>query len=119
MPLVIASRAKQSFFVRDEECLGEILGHSDFDGYPFAAGDQIVFENGTTAQIENVPGDQFHIWPEGSPTTMNAILYTCRALGADLPAGAADDWSFDRLFEAFARMPEPRRRLFRCRWTRT
>ncbi len=51
MPLVIASRAKRSFFVNHEESLVEILGHSDFDGYPFSVGDQIVLEDGTTSRI--------------------------------------------------------------------
>ena len=118
MPLVIATRAKQSFYVADEESLSEILGHSDFDGYPFSIDDQIAFENGTTARIEYEPGHQFHVWSEIIPTTVREVLKTCRALGADLPPGATDDWSFEQLFGALVHMPEPRRQMFRGKWIR-
>lgn len=118
MPAIIARRARQVFFIKNEECLGEILGHGDFDGYPFSVGDRIVFEDGTTARIEPEPKHRFHIWSEGVPTTVREILDACRAVGADLPPGASDDWSLDRFLDALARLPKPRRPLFRQRWIR-
>ena len=118
MPAVISRKAKQMFYFRKDEFLGEILGHSNFDGYPFTLEDQVVFENGTTARIIRESGQQFHVWSECTCTTVRGILDACHKLEVDIPEGASETWSFEQLFEALAHLPEPRWRLFRTRWTR-
>lgn len=63
MPLVIPESGAVKY-VRSEEVLGEILGHSHFDGEDWAIGDRLIFEDGTEARIKQEPGEQFHVWDE-------------------------------------------------------
>ena len=118
MPAVISKKAKQLFYFQEDDILGEIFGHSNFDGYPFSLEDPVVFEDGTTARIIRESGQQFYVWSECTSTAIGEVLGICRVLEVDIPEGASATWSFEQFFEALAGLPEPRRRLFRTRWTR-
>jgi hypothetical protein len=54
MPLVI-NKSGAVYNVRNEAVLGEVLGHSNFDGEDWAIGDRIIFEDGTEARFIRVP----------------------------------------------------------------
>ena len=72
MPLVI-SQTGDVQFVPNDEILGEILGHSDFDGEPWAAGDRIIFEDGTESTIVREPGEDFHVWSNPVPADLASV----------------------------------------------
>jgi hypothetical protein len=74
MPLVISNKAKRVFAIRNEEVLGEILGHRDFDGEDWAIGDVIVFEDGDCALIELSDDGQFHVWSARTAGDLSAVL---------------------------------------------
>src|SRR3954469_23412808 len=78
MPLVIP-KSGNAQYVRNEEVLGEILGHSNFDGEDWAIGDLIVFEDGTGAAIEKQ--QQFHVWSEPKPVELREVLRAVRSYG--------------------------------------
>ena len=72
MPLVIPmSGAVQ--YVRSEEVLAEILGHSNFDGEDWAIGDRIIFEDGTESRIKQEPGEQFYVWDDPTPAKLEDV----------------------------------------------
>lgn len=90
MPLVI-TQSGAVYLVSTEEVLAELLGHSKFDGEPWAVGDRLIFEDGTESRIRAEPGERFHTW--GEPT------------GADLDevrraAGVSDARDWEALFAA-------------------
>jgi hypothetical protein len=100
MPLVISRKAKQVFLIRNEEWLGEILGHSDFDGEDWTIGDEIVFEDGMTAEIVKLPGEKFHDWSEPMPGNLSVLLARIESLSAPkgLLIASVEDWKqlFDK-----------------------
>jgi hypothetical protein len=53
--------------------LGEILGHSNFDGEDWAMGDRIIFEDGTEARIKQEAGEQFHVWDDPTPADFEEV----------------------------------------------
>ena len=91
MPLVI-SKAGDVQYVKYEETLAEILGHSNFDGEDWAIGDRIIFENGTESRIKQEPGEQFYVWENPTPAAFEEVK---RAVGV----ADASDWA--GLFETF------------------
>lgn len=91
MPLVIP-KAGAIQYVRSEEVLAEILGHSNFDGEDWAIGDRLVFEDGTEARIKLELGVQFHVWDDPIPADFDEVK---RAVG--LPK--ATNWA--ALFSTF------------------
>jgi hypothetical protein len=93
MPLVIPRKARSARYVRSEEALAEILGHSDFDGEDWAVGDRLIFEDGTEALIVLHPEGTFHVWDD--PTTP-ADLDEVRRL-----IGRSDVATWDQLFATF------------------
>jgi hypothetical protein len=117
MPVVIAQKVGQCFFVDGEEGLAVILGHSDFDGYPFRVGDLVVFEDETVARIENEPGRRFHTWSTAVSRTIREVIEHCRSIHAEVPI-RHELGSLKEFCEALSCLPEPTRRLFRRRWTR-
>ena len=96
MPLVIASNGEVSY-VSSEEALAEILGHSNFDGEPWAIGDRLIFEEGTESRIQQVPGDVFYDWPDPVAADLEEVK---RAVGATRPQ------SWQELFSQFATAPK-------------
>ena len=66
-------------YVPGEEALGEILGHSNFDGYDWAIGDRLIFEEGTESRIKQEPGEQFYVWDDPTPADFEEVK---RATGA-------------------------------------
>ena len=96
MPLVISHKAKRTFYIKNEEILGEILGHSNFDGEDWAIGDLIVFEDGTGAVIEKQ--EQFHVWSYPKPIELCDVLSAIRSYGDPrlMPDENVD--SFPKLF---------------------
>jgi hypothetical protein len=72
MPIVIPKSSAVQY-VRSEEVLGEILGHSDFDGEDWAIGDRLIFEDGTEAWIKQEPGEPFHVWDESTPADFDEV----------------------------------------------
>src|SRR5215210_4902427 len=77
MPLVI-SKAGDVQYVKYEETLAEILGHSNFDGEDWAIGDRLIFEDGTESRIKQEPGEQFHVWDDPTPADFQEVK---RAVG--------------------------------------
>ena len=59
MPIVFSRDGADIHFIPSEEALGEILGHTNFDGHDWQVGDRIVFEDGSQSVIENAPGGSF------------------------------------------------------------
>ena len=111
MPLVISHKAKRTFHVKSEEFLGEILGHSNFDGEDWAVGDLIVFEDGTGAVIEK--HQQFHVWSDPKPVELRDVPSAIRSYGDPrLPSDDSID-SFEKLFD---RLSAP---LAKKSWWRT
>ena len=78
MPLVISHRSKKKFYIPSEEVLGEILGHSNFDGEDWAIGDTIIFEDGTKAQIEKEEGEVYHIWNKPKDVPLSNVIKEIR-----------------------------------------
>jgi hypothetical protein len=91
MPIII-SKAGAVQYVKDEETLAEVLGHTDFDGADCAIGDRLVFENGTQSHIKQEPGELFHTWDEPMPVDFDEVK---RAVGAT----TAGSWK--ELFDGF------------------
>jgi hypothetical protein len=91
MPLVIPKSGAVQY-IRSEEVLGEILGHSNFDGEDWAIGDRLIFEDGTESRIKQEPGEQFHVWGDSTPADFEEVK---RAVGV----ADASDWS--ALFKKF------------------
>jgi len=85
MPLVIPKSGNVQY-VRSEEVLGEILGHSNFDGEDWAIGDRIIFEDGTESRIKQEPDEQFHVWNDPTPADFEEVK---RAVGGS----DASDWA--------------------------
>lgn len=103
MPLVVSHKAKRTFYVKSEEILGEILGHSNFDGEDWAVGDAIVFEDGTIATIEKE--EQFHVWYDPRPIQLQDALAMIQRYGDPrlLPGDEID--SFSMIFAKFSVSP--------------
>ena len=101
MPLVISHRAKRTFYVSNEENLGEILGHSNFDGEDWEVGDVVIFDDGTRSTIRK--HEQFHIWSEPEPTELGEVLSLIRGYGDPrvTPDVEIDSWA--KLFQNFSR----------------
>lgn len=97
MPLVIPKSGAVQY-VRSEEVLGEILGHSNFDGEDWAIGDRIIFEDGTEARIKQEPGEQFHVCDDPTPADFVEVK---RLVGV----ADASDW-----LELFKRFEEQSKR---------
>ena len=91
MPLVIPRKTGLVRYVESEEALGELLGHSDFDGEDWAVGDRILFEDGMEALIVLHPEGTFHVWSDPSPADFDDVK---RAVGRP----EAETW--DQLFAA-------------------
>jgi hypothetical protein len=85
------------------------LGHSDFDGFVWAVGDLVVFEDGTTASVVQVPGEPWHQWSDPVPTALEEVLRQASAYDERLHGGIE---SWDSLFGMFASevIPAPRKR---------
>lgn len=115
MPLVISHYAKRTFYVRSEEVLGEILGHSNFDGENWAVGDLIVFEDGTGAAI--MKQECFHVWSDPKPIELHEVLTAIRSYGDPRLVADAEVDSFTRLFEALS-VPLPQRSWWRTIFAR-
>lgn len=96
MPLVIPRSAPVQY-VPSEEVLAERLGHTDFDGEPWAIGDRLIFEDGTEARIMQEPGEEFHVWSDQVPAELAEVR---KALGIE----HAEDWA--QLFAAFDTPPK-------------
>ncbi len=105
MPLVISHKAKRTFYVNSEETLGEILGHSNFDGEDWAVGDAIIFEDGTKSGIQK--HEQFHIWSNPEPAELGEVLSLIRGYGDPrvTPEVEIDSWA--KLFQKFS-VPLPK-----------
>jgi hypothetical protein len=73
MPLVVSNKAKRIFVVRNEQWLGEILGHRNFDGENWEIGDSIVFEDGECAFIEKSSDGSFHVWSSPKPGDLSTL----------------------------------------------
>lgn len=84
MPLVIP-KSGAVHYVPGEEALGEILGHSNFDGYDWAIGDRLIFEAGTESRIKQEPGDLAFTWDNPTPADFEEVK---RAIGVP----NATDW---------------------------
>ena len=97
MPLVL-TQSGNVFPVRNEDVLAEILGHSDFDGEPWAIGDRLFFEDGTESTIKLEPDDHFHVWDDPTPADFDEAR---QALGVP----EVTDW--DALFAHFDGPPPP------------
>jgi hypothetical protein len=98
MPLVISEKSKSTHYIDTEEILGEILGHSDFEGRDWAVGDLIVFEDGTRATLERFPREQFHTWSEPTPMEVGAAVLAVQKYGDPRLPPESDVPTFDRLF---------------------
>src|SRR5688572_20450870 len=72
MTLVISKSVGVEYF-RNEEMLGEVLGHSNFDGREWAVGDRILFEDGTESSIEQSEGEEFYTWHDPIPSNLDDI----------------------------------------------
>jgi hypothetical protein len=105
MPLVISKKAKCVAFVESEEILGEILGHSNFNGEDWAVGDRIVFEDGSGAFIEQHPGDRFHVWSEPAPLNLRDIVIEASRYDQRI-AQAEEIPSWRALFEKLSMRPQ-------------
>ena len=81
MPFVISSSGDVQY-VKCEETLAEILGHSNFDGEDWAIGDRIIFENGTESRIEQEPGEQFFIWNDPTPADLEEVKHAVDVVDA-------------------------------------
>lgn len=91
MPLVIPKSGGVQY-VRGEEVLGEILGHSNFDGEDWTIGDRLIFENGTEAWIKQERGEEFHAWDDPTPADFEEVKQT---------VGVASASSWIELFGTF------------------
>jgi hypothetical protein len=111
MPLVISQKAKWTFYVKSEETLGEILGHSNFDGEDWAVGDAIIFEEGTRSTIQK--HEQFHIWSDPKPAKLDEVLSLIQ--GYDDPRLTPND-EIDSWAKLFQKLSVP---LPRTSWWRT
>jgi hypothetical protein len=96
MPLVISAKSQSVHYVRSEEILGEILGHSDFDGQKWAIGDVVVFEDGTGAHIEQYR--EAHTWGNRTPMEVVAAVAAVQKFGDSRLPPESDVPTFDRLF---------------------
>ena len=92
MPLVIPKSGPVQY-VRSEEVLAEILGHSDFDGEDWSVGDRLIFEDGTESKIKQKPGELFHVWDDSIPADFEEVR-----TAAGCPS--ANGW--EQLFASFA-----------------
>ena len=119
MPIVLASRVAHVFYIQKEESLGEILGHSDFDGYPFSIGDSVIFEDETVSRIEHDSSQKFYILNEFRSISLSIAWDMCKKLEADFPIKDVESWTLTRFFNELSELPEPKRRIFRNRWSRT
>ena len=106
MPLVISHKAKCKYYIRSEEVLAEILGHSDFDGEYWAIGDTVVFEDGTEASVEQGEGEAFHVWSEPSPSDLKRVVDQINVYHPVKPLRHADVDSWDALFAILAKETE-------------
>ena len=115
MPLVISNKAKRTFYVNSEETLGEILGHSNFDGEDWAVGDAIIFEDGTRSAIQK--HEQFHIWSDPKPAKLDEVLSLIRGCGDPrvTPDNEIDSWA--RLFQKLS-VPRPKTSWWRAVFAR-
>lgn len=91
MPLVIPKSGAVQY-VRNEEVLRDILGHSNFDGENWAIGDRLIFEDGTESRIKQEPRDRFHVWDVPTPADFEEVK---RAVAVT----DASDWA--ELFKRF------------------
>src|SRR5688572_7442195 len=91
MPLVIPKSGAVQY-VRSEEVLGEILGHSNFDGEDWAIDDRLIFEDVTESRIKGVPGELFFDWDDPKAADFDEVK---RAVGV----GDVTDWK--QLFSTF------------------
>ena len=103
MPLVISHNAKCKYYIRTDEILAEILGHSDFDGEYWAIGDMIVFENGSEALIEQPKGEMFHIWSTPVPSDLRQIVEQLNQYHPVHPLKHSTIKSWDTLFTLLAK----------------
>ena len=103
MPLVISHNAKCKYYIRSEEVLAEILGHSDFDGEYWAIGDLIVFEDGTEAQIEQAEGEKGHVWSKPVPSNLRKIVDQLNQYHPVNPLKHSAVNSWDALFTKLAK----------------
>ncbi|MDA7888614.1 hypothetical protein N9A86_04475 [Akkermansiaceae bacterium] len=103
MPLVISHKAKCKYYIRSEEILTEILGHSDFDGEYWAIGDIIIFEDGTEARIVQAEGEMFHLWSKPIPSDLRKVVEQLNHYHPVQPLklSAIDSW--DTLFDILAK----------------
>lgn len=83
MPLVIPKSGSVQY-VPSEEWLGEILGHSNFDGEDWAIGDRLIFEDGTESRIKQEPGEQFYVWADPMAADFEEVK---RAIGVPHATG--------------------------------
>lgn len=113
MPLVISGKAKKTFYLPNEECLCETLGHSDFDGQDWAVGDRIVWEDGTSALVERYQSEEFFGWSEPAPAALPEILALIWGYGDSRLPPESDVPSFDRLFYLLSQPPERKNWLAR------
>jgi hypothetical protein len=97
MPLVILKSGGVQY-VRSEDVLGEILGHSNFDGLDWAIGDRIIFEDGTESRIKQESGEQFHVWDDPKPADFEEVRRT---------VGVADASDWAELFKRFEEQSKP------------
>lgn len=84
MPLVIPKSGSVQY-VPSKEWLGEILGHSNFDGEDWAIGDRLIFEEGTESRIKQEPGELFYVWDDPTAADFEEVK---RAIGVP----DASDW---------------------------
>lgn len=73
MPLVISQKSGAVTYVKSEEVLAELLGHSHFDGEDWAVGDRLIFEDGTEARIKQEPGELFHTWSDPQNSNLDDV----------------------------------------------
>jgi hypothetical protein len=116
VPLVVSRKSRSVTFVENDDFLGEILGHSNFDGYDWAIGDLLVFEDGTGALIEKNSRDDFHVWSDQRLLRLPDVVGEVRSFGDSRLSTVDDISSWPLLFEKLS-APLPRtsiwRRLFR------
>ncbi len=115
MPLVVSHKARRTFYIKNEEILGEILGYSGFDGQDWAVGDLIVFEDGTAASI--VQHEDFHVWSDPKPIKIGDALVAIRGYDDPRVTPDANVDSFSKLFDRLS-VPLPNKSWWRAIFAR-
>lgn len=83
MPLVVSLNAREVVYFAHEDSIGNILGHSNFDGFDWAVGDLILFETGEVASIIEMPEILAFNWTDPVPLSIEDGLILISKVRAD------------------------------------